>query len=102
MHDFCVNSFHYHNANPDDYYSHYRTSAVTAYEVASVARAAFVDHNLSVDFHQTDDGYNVEMFPSHLSYSDDDNADAIVDGADLREKNNKIHLVSVATLVPLI
>lgn len=96
IHDFCVNSFHYHNANFDDYYNRYQTLAVTACEAASV------DHNSSEDCFQTDDDYNGEKVLSHLSYFDGDSADAIEDGADLMAMNNKSHSENAVTSVPAI
>jgi hypothetical protein len=100
IHDFCVNSFHYHNANSDDYYSHYRTLAEIAYEVASAAMVAFAGHNSSAGYLRIDDGYSEETIPSHLSYFDDDSADAIVGGEHSMAMNNKSRLVNEATLVP--
>lgn len=94
IHDFCVNSFHYHNANSDDYYSHYRTLAVTACEEASVASVA---HNSSADCLRIDDGYNAKKPPNHLSYSGGDNADAIEGEEHSMAMNNKSHSASVAT-----
>lgn len=98
IHDFCVNNFHYHNEVDGDYHwcNHYRT-LVIACEVA----VAMVDHNSNVDCHRTDDDCNVTRVQSHLTYFDDDNADAAVVVAAVDSMaDNKSHLVNEEKLAP--
>jgi hypothetical protein len=94
IHDFSVNNFHYHNANSDDYCSHYRTLVAIACVEAWVA---LVDHNCCQHCCQTDDDCNAEMPLFHLSCSDDDNAEREVD---LMAMSNRNHLASEVTSIP--